>query len=198
MKRTALLGIFVAVAVCGVFAADTVTRGDAARLRDKIARISQPTSSLGPRAAARTPISEVELNSYLRFEMGNQMPAGVQDPWVTLLEGGRVAGRATVDLARVAESRKPSGTLDPFSYMAGSMPLTVNGLLRTQNGIGTFSLESASVSGVPVPAWMIQEIVSHYSKSTTTPQGVSIDKPFVLPSGIREIQLTQGQAIVIQ
>jgi hypothetical protein len=88
--------------------------------------------------------------------------------------------------------------LDPFNYMTGSLPLTVNGVLRTQNGIGTFTLESASVSGVPVPAWMIQEIVSFYSKSPTTPQGVPIDKPFALPSGIREIQLAKGQAIVVQ
>jgi hypothetical protein len=88
--------------------------------------------------------------------------------------------------------------LDPFTYMAGSMPVTVNGVLRTQDGIGTFSLESAAVSGVPVPTWMVQEIVSYYSKSPTTPLGVTIDKPFVLPSGIREIQLARGQAIVVQ
>ena len=45
---------------------------------------------------------------------------------------------------------------------------------------------------------MLQEIVNHYSKSETAPQGVSIEKPFALPSGIREIQLARGQAIVVQ
>jgi hypothetical protein len=40
---------------------------------------------------------------------------------------------------------------------------------------------------------MLQEIVSYYSKSEASPQGVAIDKPFMLPSGIREIQLAQGQ-----
>ena len=78
------------------------------------------------------------------------------------------------------------------------MPLAVNGVLRTKNGVGTFAIESASISGVPVPAWMVQEIVSYYSKSESAPKGVAIDKPFVLPNGIREIQTAQGQATVVQ
>ncbi len=78
------------------------------------------------------------------------------------------------------------------------MPLAVNGVLKTKNGVGTFALESAQISGVPVPAWMLQEIVSYYSKSSSAPNGVSIEKPFALPSGIREIQLAKGQALVVQ
>jgi hypothetical protein len=82
--------------------------------------------------------------------------------------------------------------------MSGVLPVEVNGTLTTKNGTGSFALESASVSSVPVPAWMLQEIVSYYSKSEASPQGVAIDKPFMLPSGIREIQLAQGQAVVVQ
>jgi hypothetical protein len=197
MKSPVLPITFALAVVCSVWAAEPVSRVDAARLQSKLDRISKMTAT-SPRVDARTPITEAELNSYLRLELGGQLPPGVQDPWVSLFDNGRVTGTATVDLARVGESRKSSGMLDPFNYMTGSLPLTVNGVLRTQNGIGTFTLESASVSGVPVPAWMIQEIVSFYSKSPTTPQGVPIDKPFALPSGIREIQLAKGQAIVVQ
>jgi hypothetical protein len=45
---------------------------------------------------------------------------------------------------------------------------------------------------------MLQEIVTYYSKSSSMPNGVAIDKPFVLPSGIREIQLAKGQATIVQ
>lgn len=187
-----------ALVVSVVLAADPVTRKDAARLQVKLDRISK--NSLTPRkAAAQTPVTEAELNSYLRYELGDRMPAGVKDPWVSLLDGGRLSGTATVDLARVSESRKSGGgMLDPFSYLTGALPVAVNGVLTTKNGVGNFALESASISGVPVPTWMLHEIVSHYSKSATSPQGVSIEKPFVLPSGIREIQLARGQAIVVQ
>ena len=186
-------------ALVGSFAlaAEPVTRRDAARLQAKIERITKNNAT--PRkAAAQTPVTEAEVNSYLRYELADRIPAGVKDPWVSILDQGRLSGTATVDLARVAESRKSSGMLDPFNYLSGALPVAVNGTLRTKNGMANFALESASVSGIPVPAWMIQEIVNHYSKSETSPQGVSLDKPFVLPSGIREILLARGQATVVQ
>lgn len=197
MRHIALPAALFAVLVAGVLAAEPVSRREAARLQAKIERINQHKVARG-KAAARTPITETEVNSYLRYELSDRMPDGVKDPWVSLLDEGRVSGKATVDLARVGQSRKSGGMLDPFNYLTGSLPVAVNGVLRTRNGTGTFSLESASVSGIPVPTWMLQEIVSHYSKSESAPKGVSIEKPFVLPSGIREIQLVKGQAIVVQ
>ena len=197
MKRIALPAILAAALVAVAFAAEPLSRHDAARLQAKINRITANAGSRG-RVAAQTPITEAELNSYLRYELVDQIPAGVSDPRVSLLDDGRMSGTATVDLGRVGQSRKSGGMIDPFNYLTGALPVAVNGVLRTTSGIGTFTLESASISGVPVPAWMLQEVVSHYSKSDSTPQGFAIDKPFALPSGIREIQLARGQAIVVQ
>jgi len=197
MKLITLSTLVAVTLVSGVFAADPVSRRDAARLQAKIDRISK-NSALARKTASRTAVTEAELNSYLRYEMSDQIPAGVTDPWVSILDEGRLSGKATVDLARVGQSRKSSGMLDPFNFLTGALPVAMNGVLRTKDGVGTFVLESASVSGVPVPTWMLQEIVSYYSKSASAPQGVSIEKPFALPSGIREIQLARGQAIVVQ
>ena len=138
------------------------------------------------------------MNSYLRYELSERIPPGVSDPWVSILENGRLTGKATVDLARVGQSRKSGGMLDPFNLLTGSLPLAVNGVLTTKNGVGSFTVESASLSSVPVPVWMVQEIVGYYSKSETAPNGLAIDKPFVLPNGIREIQTARGQATVVQ
>ena len=197
MKRTLLSCLLVAALAAAGSAAEPVSRRDAARLQAKLDRITKSPAQRGA-PAAKTPFSEAEINSYLRLELGDRLPAGVKDPWVSLLEGNRVAGTAIVDLARVSAARKSTNMLDPFNYLTGSVPVAVNGVLQARDGVGSFSLESASVSGVPVPAWMLQEIVTHYSKSPTAPNGVSIDKPFVLPLGIREIQLAKGQAIVVQ
>ena len=197
MRTLALSTLAAAALASVVIAAEPITRLDAARLQAKIDRITK-NQSLSGKTASRTPVSEAEVNSYLRYELGDQTPAGVTEPYVSILDEGRLEGKATVDLARVSQSRKSTGMLDPFNFLTGSMPLAVNGVLRTKNGIATFALESASISGVPVPTWMVQEIVSYYSKSASAPQGVSLDKPFALPSGIREIQLARGQAIVIQ
>ena len=79
------------------------------------------------------------MNSYLQYELGDRIPAGVTDPWVSILENGRLAGRATVDLARVGQSRKSGGMLDPFNFLTGSLPLAVNGVLKTKNGVANFA-----------------------------------------------------------
>lgn len=197
MKRTASYTLLAGLFVVTVFAADPVSRRDAARLQAKIDRITKGSPTRG-KTLATTAITETEVNSYLRYELGDRIPAGVTDPWVSILEEGRLSGRATVDLARVGQNRKSGGMLDPFNLLTGSLPLTVNGVLRTKNGVGTFAVESVSISSVPVPIWMLQEIVSYYSKSESSPNGVALDKPFVLPNGIREIQTARGQATVVQ
>ena len=196
MKRSISSAIVASLIVCSLFAAEPVSRRDAARLQAKLDRITK--NSGAPGKASSTAITETEVNSYLRYELSDRIPPGVTEPWVSILDNGRLSGRATVDLARVGQSRKSTGMLDPFNFLTGSLPLAVNGVLKTKNGVGTFALESAMISGVPVPSWMLQEIVSYYSKSPSAPNGVSLEKPFTLPSGIREIQLAKGQAIVLQ
>jgi hypothetical protein len=197
MKRTTASALIAFVYVCSLFAADPVSRREAARLQAKLDKITK-----GPAAASKTPattaITETEINSYLQFELSDRIPDGVTEPWVSILENGRLAGKATVDLARVGKSRKSGGMLDPFNYLSGSLPLTVNGVLKTKSGIANFAVESASISSVPVPVWMLQEIVSYYSKSESSPNGVALDKPFPLPNGIREIRTARGQATVVQ
>jgi len=197
MKRTAAIALFAGLFVCSLFAADPVSRRDAARLQAKLDRITKGGPA-GGKTPATTAITETELNSYLQFELRDRIPEGVTEPWVSILEEGRLAGKATVDLARVGKSRKSGGMLDPFNFLTGSLPLVVNGVLKTKNGIANFAVESASISSVPVPVWMLQEIVSYYSKSEAAPSGVAIDKPFALPNGIREIRTARGQATVVQ
>jgi len=197
MRRNAISALLASLFVCGLVAAEPVSRKEAARLQAKLDRITSGTRSLG-KTPATTPITEIEVNSYLQYELGDRIPAGVTEPWVSILENGRLAGRATVDLARVGQSRKSTGMLDPFNFLTGSLPLAVNGVLKTQNGIASFAVESASISSVPVPVWMLQEIVSYYSKSESSPNGIAIDKPFALPNGIREIRTARGQATVVQ
>ena len=88
--------------------------------------------------------------------------------------------------------------LDPTNYLTGRLPVTATGVLTTQNGMGRFQMESASVGGVPVPKLLLQEIVSYYSRRPENPAGIGLDDPFALPSRIREIKVERGQAIIVQ
>ena len=61
----------------------------------------------------QTPILENEVNSYLRYELRDQVPAGVTEPTITILGDGRVAGSAVVDLDAVKQSRQSTSWFDP-------------------------------------------------------------------------------------
>jgi hypothetical protein len=173
-----------------------VTPEQAERFQKKVVAIIShgETPNAGRR---RTEFSGDELNSYLQITAKPQFPAGVTEPSVTLIGDGRVSGRATVDLDAIRKKGR-GGWLDPTSYLSGRLPVTATGTLRTKDGWGQFDLESAEVSGIPVPKSLLQEIVSYYTRSADFPNGVSLDQKFPLVSGIQRIDIEPDKAIVLQ
>jgi len=150
------------------------------------------------RQGRRTTITQSDLNAYLQYDAPAQLPAGVVEPAVTIVGGGRVSARAVVDLDAVRKAKASTSLLDPVSYLSGRLPVTASGVLTTANGVGRLALESSTVGGVPVPKLLLQEIVSYYSKTPEKPSGIGLDDPFALPARIREIQVERGQAIIVQ
>ena len=156
------------------------------------------TAGAAGKTAKQTPILENELNSYLRYELREEVPVGVTEPTITILGDGRVAGSAVVDLDAVKQSRQSTSWFDPMRLLSGKLPVTASGVLQTQQGTGRFVLESAEISGIPVPKTVLQQVVSYYSRSAQNPSGVNLDDAFELPARIREIRVQPGQAIVVQ
>ena len=150
------------------------------------------------RTPRRTPFTESELNSWFAYRSGEVMPAGVSEPRVTLVGNGKVKAAATVDLETIAKQRSSGRVLDPWSYLGGRLPVTLTGVLRTENGMGRFDLEEAAVSGVPVPASVLADIVSYYSRTDSDPEGVRLNDNFRLPSQIKQIEMGVGQAVIVQ
>lgn len=199
MKKLAALGVVLVVLIgaLAVLQAGAASKRDADLLRQKVAAIN----AQGERPATsgrRTTVTENEVNSYLVYDAKDQIPAGVVEPTVTIVGTGRVSGRAVVDLDAVRKAKASASILDPTNYLTGRLPVTAVGVLTTQNGMGRFQLESASVGGIPVPKILLQEIVSYYSRTPDKPAGIGLDDPFALPSRIREIQVERGQAIIVQ
>jgi hypothetical protein len=152
----------------------------------------------GQNGARRTPITEAELNSWFAFHGQPLVPQGIAEPAISMVGPGKVSGRAIVDLDVVAKKRTTGGVLDPWSYIGGRMPVSVIGMLITKDGVGRFQLETAEVSGVPVPKMVLQEVVAYYTRTDDHPRGVSMDDPFELPAGIRQIEVSAGEAVVVQ
>ena len=173
-----------------------LTKQDATRFETKLASITH-YGLVPSRRTQTTQVSDSELNSYLKYSAGSQIPVGIVQPTINALGNGRVGGRALVDLDAVRKQKKRSWT-DPLGYLSGMLPITAAGTLTTQNGVGRFQLESAEISGVTIPKSLLQELLSYYSRTTENPSGINMDDPFELPARIREIRVAQGSATIVQ
>ena len=162
---------------------------------DVITRQGATRERVGTR---RTSVSEAEVNSWFAYRAPALLPTGVADPKITIVGNGKVMGTVIVDIGAIAKQKSSGGTLDPLGYIGGRVPVTVSGVLRTDGGRGQFDLQSADISGVPVPKPVLQELLSHYSRTADHPDGVRLDQPFELPANIQKIEVGSGQAVVVQ
>jgi len=195
---SALVGGTLLLAAPVVSQPSRLTQQDATRFQAKLATITKyaqlPSHNSQPRSIQ---VTDTEVNSYLKYAAGPQIPAGIVEPTLTAVGEGRVTGRAIVDLDAVRNQKKRSWT-DPLGYLSGMLPLTASGVLTTQNGVGRFQLETAEISGVPIPKPLLQELVGYYSRTPENPAGINMDDPFQLPAAIQEIRIGQGVATIVQ
>jgi len=199
MLRNVLGAIAAASLGSAVLAAGVVgpTRADARALQEKVTGINR-FAAAPTRQARRTIVTQNEVNAYLAYDAGDQIPVGVVQPSITILGGGRVAARAVVDLDAVRKQKSPRSLLDPLNYLSGRVPMTATGTLRATGGYARMEYESGALGPVSIPKFILQEIVSYYSRTPEKPGGIDLDAPFALPARIREIQVETGRAVVVQ
>lgn len=192
LRSTAISSCALLALLVPAEAANT-SRAQADSFAKKIAIINQQAEQTG-KSSRRTTLTETELNSWFIFRAQPLLPEGVKDPRVVAVGGGRLQGTVTVDLEDVGRSRSS----EVLKYLGGRVPISLSGTLRAKEGRGQFDLQSAQISGIPLPKFLLQEIVSHYTRGDERPNGIRLDDPFALPANIKQIDVGQGQAVVIQ
>lgn len=197
LQRCILAAPLILVVAASIAAAIELSREQGDRLDRKIAEINK-NASMEPVRPKQTPVSELEANSYLNFNLREKIPRGLTDPQVSFLGHGNLGGRVFVDIDEFKRHRGSGGMMDPLSYISGRVPLTARGVLRTQDGKGQFQLISAEIHRVPIPERLLQELVTYFSRSQDNPRGINIDEPFHLPAKIRQVIVNAGEAVVAQ
>lgn len=192
-----LLAILLAAGVAVSAQSSSLGHPQADQFQQKLQRILAQ-ANIEAAAPRHTAVSDTEVNAYLRVRANELLPVGVTDPALSADGGGRVSGRAIVDLDVVREKKSSGSLLDPTTYLTGRLPVTAAGVLHTKAGSARFELHTAAVGGVPIPKSFLQELVSYYTRSSDYPNGISLDQVYELPANIREIQIGQGNAIVVQ
>jgi hypothetical protein len=191
------LSVFVLAATLTRAATLQLSQEQGNSLARKIESINQ-NAAVEPSRPKTTPVSELEINSFLAFNVKDKIPRGLTNPQIQLTGDGQVFGRVYVDLDEFKRQRSSGGMIDPFNYIAGQVPVNARGILRTKEGVGQFQLTAADIHGVPLPKPLVQELVSFFSRTQERPNGFNIDEPFNLPAKIRTITIKSAEALVVQ
>jgi hypothetical protein len=177
--------------------AQQLSRQQGDSLERKIAEIDKNAARVAVRPK-KTPLSELEINSYFAFNGKDKVPRGLASPVIHIIGKGQLAGRVLVDMDEFKRQQSTGGIMGLLSYLSGQVPITAHGTFRSQQGKGQFQLYSAEILGVPLPKTIVQELVTFFSHTPENPRGFDIDAPFNLPAKIREVAVNQGEAVVVQ
>ncbi len=112
-------------------------------------------------------------------------------------DGGLVSAVAIVDLDVIRQQRS-RGWLDPLQYLAGRLRVTASGTIRSGGGVAQIDIQAVTVAGIPVPVQVLHELVRHFTRTVDHPDGTRLDEPIPLPYRITELQLSPGQAVIVQ
>lgn len=181
----------------GLSAADVLTR----QLGDAFAKkvvVVQKHATDGVKQPLATTFTQAETNSYLKYNAVALLPAGLTQPEITMHGQNRVSGKAIVDLDIVRKSKGSGGWLDPTSYLTGKLPVTASGRVVTGDGRGRFELQTAEVSGVPIPPSFLNQMVNFFTRTDDNPKGSTVDDVFELPAKIKRIDSEAGRFTVHQ
>ena len=154
-------------------------------------------------AGSRTPrvgpaLTQDELNSWLVYRSQPHLPTGVSAPEVTIVGEGQLSGNDVVDLEASRSGGRRAARLDPWSLIGGQVcrsALPASCTPATARDGSRCSGRDVRHAGAGA---LLQEVLTYYSRSPERPQGVRLDDMFTLPANIRQIEVGQGQAVVVQ
>ena len=199
--------------VCGLLlgvvldARQELTRGESDSMAVKLNAILERGNAVPPKATAKSPakppaplrtsFTDREVNAFFKFGAQSAMPVGLVNPRITILDGGLVQGRATINFDAIRKA-KPRGLTDPLAWISGSSDMLVSGFIKSADGKATFEYQAGAIGGVPIPKSVLQEVVIHFTKSPELPKGYDLDQPFELPHNIRQVLTQKGSATIVQ
>ena len=180
-----------------VSATDVLTRQHGDAFAKKVVVVQNHANEGGNKPLA-TSFTQVETNSYLKYNATELLPTGLTQPEITMHGQNRVSAKAIVDLDIVRKKQSSGGWFDPTSYLTGKLLVTAAGRVITGDGKGRVELESAEVSGVPIPKTFLNQMVNFFTRTEDNPRGSTVDDVFELPAKIKRIDSEQGRFTVHQ
>lgn len=200
MRRCLFVGVVCAAVVSLAMTAPAFRQSDlepvdGQRLLDKLVEITDRVVT--PDVTNQSVIiHQREINAYLQFQAVTELPTGITDAEISLLDGGVLSVRATVDLSLLRDAQ-PQETPDLLRYLSGRVPVTVDGEVRGQNGVAHVDVELVTIAGLSVPVSVLTDLVRRYSTGEQYPDGIDFAEPLNLPYGMSELRVEHERVVVV-
>jgi len=138
-------------------------------------------------------VTEEELNAYLSAQLHQQHQKAVESI-VLLLKEGTFLTRVEVNVDELQFPVDDVMTGYLRLLLKGIQTLEIEGTLETEKGLATYRVQEARLSGIPIPAQLVNYLLSSLGKKNNPPFDPT--QPFEMPYGIQSFTFQPGNVIM--
>jgi len=195
--RAAILGLLLIVGWTGLTAESRPQAGQASD--PGVAKVTRILEELRENDEQGTvpnktyEVTEEELNAYLSAKLHQQHQKAVESIALLLKEGTFLTRvEVNVDELQFPVDDVTTGYLRLL--LKGIQTLEIEGTLEAENGMATYRVQEARLSGIPIPARLVNNLLSSLGKKNDPPFDPS--QPFEMPYGIQSFTFQPGTVIM--
>ena len=138
-------------------------------------------------------LSEIDLNSYLSFQIQKTKRRGLENVSVSLKQGSFVT-MVEMNMSQIQLKDKSLTASMLSALLQGAHTLEVEGQLNVQEGIGKYQVQQASLDGIELPVSMVEMVLSTLGRQQDPP--FDPVEPFPMPYGISTVDVQLGRVTI--
>ena len=135
-----------------------------------------------------------ELNAFLNTEVLQIIPGAVQGARLELGQG-TASGSASVNFIKLLQAKGKSPGWLLIKMLDGWKLLKGSARIQSDNGRATVNIVHAELSGMTVPAFLVEFMVTHFALPYSP--DLKIGQPFALKHGIERLEVQPGRFAVV-
>ncbi len=139
-------------------------------------------------------LTEEELNAYLSAQLYRQDQKAVESIALFLKEGTFLT-RVEVNVDELPFPVDDVTTGYLRLLLKGIQILEIEGKLEAENGLATYRVQEARLSGIPIPARLVNNLLSSLGKKNDPPFDPT--QPFEMPYGIQSFTFLPGKVMMV-
>ena len=138
-------------------------------------------------------LTEKELNAYLSAQLYQQHQKAVESI-VLLLKEGTFLTRVEVNVDELQFPGNDVTTAFLRLLLKGIQTLEIEGTLEAENGLATYRVQEARLSGILIPTRLVNSLLSSLGKKNHPPFDPT--QPFEMPYGIQSFTFQPGKVMM--